>query len=252
MNICIIGKAKSKAVRQILESSKLTRYTAKCDIVVNYGVAGKKLKLFSRKHPSIANKPIINKFIGCSKYKAVKDAEERDILVPETRLSLLRTQKKKDFLTKKMHSQGGKGIIIAKTRVSLADKYYQKFVSDRKYELRVHAFSWMDQADWLLQKRLGDKDQIAWNYSKGGTFQTVHNSERYQLFKRAKEISSEILKIRHMAFGAVDFIVTDTRDIVFLEINSAPGFTELSKGMYINAFNTLSSLTKTQIHKCCN
>jgi len=252
MDIRIIGKLKSRAVNRIIKNTNLCRYSKKCDIVVNYGLAGKRLDLFCKKHPSILRKPMINKYIGCNKYKAVKEAKLNNIKVPITLLTLSKQLKKSDFLTKQLHSQGGKGIEKAKTKSKLINKYYQEFITTRKYELRVHAFAWLKQTDWLLQKRFGKKEKIAWNYSKGGTFKTINNASQYPLFKKAKAISEEILKIRNMAFGAVDFIITSTNEIIFLEINSAPGFTKLSEDMYIKAFDKLTTLTKNKILKYCN
>ena len=97
MDIRIIGKSKSKAVNRIIKNTKLCRYSKKCDIVVNYGLAGKRLNLFYKKHPSILKKPMINKYIGCNKYKAIKDAESNGIKVPITLLTLSKQFKKTDF-----------------------------------------------------------------------------------------------------------------------------------------------------------
>jgi len=252
MDIRIVGRPSSKAVTRIVKTTDLGRFTKKCHVVVNYGLAGRKLDTFIRKHPSLKYKPTINKYIGCNKYKAIKDAENIDIKVPETRLSLLKEHDASKFLTKRLHSQGGYGIVLAKTKSKLANKYYQVFITDRIYELRVHAFSWLKQKDWLLQKRFGKPEEIAWNYSKGGRFQTIHNADQYPLFKRAKGISEEILKIRNMSFGAVDFVVTKDRTILFLEVNSAPGFTELSEGTYVKAFQALKNFDKNELLSYCN
>jgi D-alanine-D-alanine ligase-like ATP-grasp enzyme len=45
-----------------------------------------------------------------------------------------------------------------------------------------------------------------------------------------------------MSFGAVDFIIDKKDNIYFIEINSCPGFTTLSNGIYINAVNKLMKL----------
>lgn len=251
MDIRIVGRPKSKAVTRIVNNTDLGRFTKKCDIVVNYGLAGKKLRAFINKHPSMATKPLINKYIGCSKYKAIKDAEAASIDVPETFMRLTSKQNPADFLTKRMHSQGGVGIVKAKGRDSITGKYYQKFVQNRKYELRVHGFLWVPEEDWLTQKRFGKDGEIAWNYHNGGRFQSIKHPNRYELFKKAKKITREALKTRNMSFGAVDFIVTTSGELLFLEVNSAPGFTELSEGAYINAFSCLKSKTKKDILALC-
>lgn len=251
MDVRIVGRKGSKAVTRIVKATNLGRYSKKCDVVVNYGLAGKRMRAFTGKHPSISRKPMLNKFIGCSKHTAIKDAEEAGIKVPKTFLSLPDKYKIKDFIVKKFHSQGGKGIAIAKTRKRLTDKYYQEFIQDRKYELRVHGFLWVDSEEWLTQKRFGKEGEIAWNYHNGGRFQTIRHPNSYDIFVKAKEITKEVLKIRNMSFGAVDFIVTNSGELLFLEINSAPGFTELSEGAYIGAFSQLAKFNKNKIIKYC-
>lgn len=251
MDIRIIGRLKSRAVKRIVKKTNLNRYSKICDIVVNYGLAGKKMEKFLAKHPSLKTKPMINKYIGCSKYKAINDAKNHDIVVPKTFLSLSKEYKISDFINKRIHSQGGIGICKATVRSKIIGNYYQEFIQNRLYELRVHGFKWTDSENWLIQKRFGKEDEIAWNYHNGGRFQTIRNPKKYDLFTKAKEITTEVLKIRNMSFGAVDFIVTSERQLLFLEINSAPGFTELSEGAYINAFDKLSDLSKTKILKFC-
>lgn len=251
MDVRIVGRKGSKAVTRIVKSTNLGRYTKKCNAVVNYGLAGKRMRAFTKKHPSLAQKPMINKYIGCSKYKAVKDAEAAGIEVPKTFISLPSKYKMDDFLTKKMHSQGGKGIVIAKSRSKITGKYYQEFITDRRYELRVHGFLWMDKSSWLTQKRFGKEGEIAWNYHNGGRFQTIKRPDNYDIFIEAKKITKEVLEIRNMSFGAVDFIVTSSGKLLFLEINSAPGFTELSEGAYVEAFSTLAKLSKSKLIKYC-
>lgn len=251
MDIRIVGRPGSKAVTRIVKNTGLGRYTKKCNAVVNYGLAGKRFRKFVTKHPSLANKPIINKFIGCSKYKAIKDAEDAGIKVPKTFMSLSRGQDPSNFLTKKMHSQGGVGIVQATKRSAITGKYYQEFIQNRKYELRVHGFAWVDDSEWLIQKRFGKEGEIAWNYHNGGRFQSIRHPNKYELFTKAKKIAKKALEIRNMSFGAVDFLVTTGGDILFIEVNSAPGFTELSEGAYINAFEALNRLSKTEIFKYC-
>ncbi len=249
--ISIVGRPGSKAVKRIITNTDLYRYAKNCDFVINYGLAGQKMGLFVKNNPSLPRKPIINKYIGCSKFKAVKDAEAIGIKVPKTLLSLNFEDKKTDFLTKRLHSQGGIGIIKATGKGRVTGKYYQEFIENRRYELRVHGFLWVDEKDWCIQKRFGREGEIAWNYHNGGRFQTIQNPNDYKVFVDAKEITKKVLKMRNMAFGAVDFIVTTSGDLLFLEINSAPGFTKLSEGAYILAFSMLTRSSKSKILQYC-
>lgn len=249
MDIRIIGKPGSKAVKRLLNRTDLKRYNKKCEIVVNYGLAGARFKKFIDKHPSIMKKPIINRDVGHSKYRMIQIAEKNGILVPSSYISLPKTCKTSNFISKKFFSQGGLGIVKAKTKKMREGRYYQEFIKTRDYELRIHGFLWMDKPYWLTQKRFGKKDVIAWNYSKGGTFQTVNDP---RAFTEAKDITDRILNLNRMSFGAVDFIVDNSGNLFFLEINSSPGFTELSEGYYVEAFNKLKKLNKKSILKYCN
>ena len=105
--------------------------------------------------------------------------------------------------------------------------------------------------DLNIQKRLGDKDTLAWNFSAGGYFQTVHNTKQ-KIFVNAQDIARKVLDVMGMAFGAVDFVITDDYEIYFLEVNSAPGFTELSKPIYLEAFSKLKTLQLKKFTSLCN
>lgn len=248
MIISIIGKKGSKAMAQLVNFTDIVRYTKRCDLVVNYGLVGKRLDAFVAVYPSLKSKLIMNRYIGKNKFDVLNDVSALGIVnVPASYKKLPTGASKSDFIVKKYHSVAGKGIAKATTCGKLPDKYYQRFISERKYELRVHGFMWAPKQNWLVQKRLGSPDKIAWNFHKGGKFQTVHNPGNYRLFKEACDITEKILSMRRMQFGAVDFVVTDTYGLVFLEVNSAPGFTEISRPMYVKNFNALTKMSKMEI-----
>jgi glutathione synthase/RimK-type ligase-like ATP-grasp enzyme len=191
---------------------------------------------------------MLNKNAGRAKLSAIRDAEKDGIKVPESKLSLSPKDNPKLWIEKRQNSIGGLGIKLAsKNRRRIHGKYFQRFVNDRKYEIRVHAFSWTD--NWSVQKRHGSQDEIAWNFRNGGTFSTVHNPNSGKVFIDAIEISKRILEIRHMSFGAVDFIVDNDLNVYFIEINSAPGFKELSAHIYIDAFNVLKGMSSKELKK---
>lgn len=249
-NICIIGNRASKSCREIINNVGIRRYVGqKADAIINYGVSGERLDLFFRKYPPAIKVPMINGHVGRSKYSSVKDAENKGIIVPETRLSLSETAKLSDWIEKRVHSSQGNGIIAARGRGRIVGKYYQKMVKERKYELRVHAFSWIPKKDWAVHKRVGPADQIAWNFHQGGHFQSVQSPNSHKVFIDAKDIAEKILKIMGMVFGAVDLIVDNSMKIYFIEINSSPGFSELSKGIYFDAMAKLKSLPVGEINK---
>ena len=125
-------------------------------------------------------------------------------------------------------------------------------VKSRKYELRVHAFSWIPKSEWAVHKRIGPSDQIAWNFHKGGHFQSIKSANSFGVFTEAKDISEKILEILKMSFGAVDLIVDNDMKIYFIEINASPGFSELSEDIYLGAMGRLKTLTKAEIKKFAN
>ena len=248
----LIAKPGSKARKDITAATGIGRYTGDKNnsvvAIINYGVCGDHLSTFLKKYPVAAKVPMLNKGIGCAKYTAVKAAEKEGIVVPETRLSLSKEHKLTDWIIKRQHSIGGIGIKYAQNKNQNPGHYYQKFVSNRKYELRVHAFTW---TKCTVQKRIGKADIIAWNFKNGGHFLNVQQPEKYKLFREAIQVALKILEIRAMAFGAVDFIVDTEGKLYFIEVNSSPGFTDFSKHIYVDAFTALTKCSKAQILGLC-
>jgi hypothetical protein len=248
----LVAKPGSKARRDITEATGISRYTGNKNntvaAIINYGLCGDHLSAFLKKYPAAAGLPMLNKNIGCPKYTAVKAAETKGIIVPETRLSLSKEHKLEEWIIKKQHSIGGIGIKYAPSKDQHAGHYYQRFVKNRKYELRVHAFTW---TNCTVQKRLGKSDVIAWNFKNGGHFISVQAPEKYKIFREAIQVALKVLEIRAMAFGAVDFIVDAEGKLYFIEVNSSPGFTDFSKHIYVDAFIALAKCSKAQILGLC-
>ncbi|MGD9158320.1 MAG: hypothetical protein PVG39_07950 [Desulfobacteraceae bacterium] len=253
MSIKLIGRKGATACKVICKETDMLRYKGKTktmpDALVNYGLAGSRLKAFYKLYPSAENIPTINKMVGYSKYRVCKMAEDQGIRIPDTKLELSAGDNKDEWLRKKFHSIGGKGIEIAKTRGKLTDGYYQKYINNRVYELRVHAFLWTDSKNWAVRKRFGAPGTIAWNHKNGGHFVTVNEPNKYRVFREAKEVSEKILIMLNMGFGATDFVVDTDYNVYFLEVNAAPGFAKLSRPTYINAFAELKKLSKKELLK---
>lgn len=253
VNLKIIGKKGSKACKTIREDADIRGYLgrtkAKPDALINYGLARPQLDSFYRRYPSAKGIPMVNKSVGYSKYNVVKRADDRKILVPGSKLSLNKSDKSDQWIEKRTNSIGGKGICLARGKRSIPGKYYQEFVKNRRYELRIHAFKWIPQEEWRIQKRLGKDDEIAWNYKNGGHFVTVKSPRSYKTFTEAAKISDQVLDMLGMSFGAVDFLVDRDYNLYFIEVNSAPGFTELSKPIYVDAFSKLKALSAKQMLK---
>jgi len=237
----IIGNRGSKAYKAIRTETGIQIQTKQTDtdVILNYGLNKDKIERLCAMFRSIRNIPVINKYVGKSKYRVVRDASANKITVPETKMSLSKDDIPNDWIEKRVHSSQGYGIKRARGRDKIPGKYYQKFVKNRTYELRVHAFAWIPKDLWSVHKRSGSADKIAWNFHQGGNFS---RTVRTNVTERAKTISEKILKLNDMSFGAVDFIVDKNDTIYFIEINSCPGFTTLSNTIYINAVNKLMKL----------
>ena len=248
MIVSIVGNKSSKSCRAIINNTGIRRYVGqKTDIIINYGLNSDKLALLFRKYPVAAEIPMLNSHIGQSKYQSVKSVEQNGILIPETRLTLPKTCNLSDWIEKRVHSSQGNGIITARGYGRIAGKYYQRMVKNREYELRVHAFSWILKKDWAIHKRMGPPDQIAWNFHQGGHFQRIHSLNNHKIFTDARNISEKVIEIMGMSFGAVDLIVDDNMKIFFIEINSSPGFSALSEGIYFDAMAKLKFLSMLEI-----
>ncbi len=249
-NIRIAGRKGSNAVKMIVDETDIKRYLGRkyqTDAIINYGLAGDHLGAFYRKYKDAKQIHMINANVGYSKLTGVRRAASAKILVPESKSSLGKKDNIKDFIEKRTNSIGGIGICKARGKGSISGKYYQQFIKDRRYELRVHAFKWTD--NWAVQKRVGPADAIAWNFKQGGHFITVRNPGSYKAFVEAREISAKILDLLNMSFGAVDFIVDTEYRVYFIEINSGPGFTNLSGKIYFDAFTKLKKLSDREISK---
>lgn len=241
MTIRIIGNRGSKAYKAIRMETGIQVHTKQIDtdVILNYGVNMDKMERLCAMHKSIKNAIVINKHVGKSKYSVVRNASANKITVPETKLTLSKDDIPKDWIEKRIHSSQGYGIKVATSRDRISGKYYQKFIRNRIYELRVHAFLWMPKDSWGVHKRSGSVDKIAWNFHQGGNFSRTVKTD---ITERAKSISEKILKLNDMSFGAVDFIIDKKNTIYFIEVNSCPGFTTLSNNIYINAVNKLMKL----------
>jgi hypothetical protein len=249
-DIQIIGKKGSKSRKAITTNTGIPLYTGRGprpDAIVNYGLAGDRLQRFFIGHPLAKSILMLNKYIGHPKQVAVARIGKSGMLVPDTAMSLPKSEKVSDWIEKRVNSSQGVGICYATHRKSIPGKYYQRMIKERLFELRAHAFIWLPVDEWVLQKRLGPQDQIAWNFSQGGHFQSVPSTDRYGVYKETRRLSRKILDVLNMEFGAVDFIVDSKRNIYFIEINSSPGFTEYSQSIYFNAMNKLKNLSPAEI-----
>lgn len=256
MTICrlrMICRKGSQSCAEIVKGTGIKRYIgAKTDALINYGSSGQRLMNFYKRFPSAKRVPTINKFVGYSKYKVVQIAEKSNILIPESRLELGESTNLDQWIEKRFNSQSGYGICRARRRGRISGKYYQRFINDRISELRVHGFRWIAPEDWKVQRRHGEKGEIAWNFNKGGHFSSIRTPAAHRDCRKAINITETILELLNMAFGACDFVIGANGDVWFIEINSCPGFQELSKGLYIDAFDRLKDMSVRNVLEYAN
>jgi hypothetical protein len=237
----------SKTCKLVIEETGIPRYRrgVRPEVVVNYGVAGERMERWRRLNPYGDTLPMVNRDLSVDKFRAVLKAQEMGVRCPESRQSLEREHELDKWLEKPFYSQGGRGIQIAVGRYHY-HKYFQEFIRDRVYELRVHTFKWIPRETWVVQKRVGEPDQVTWNHKTGGRFITVNDTSQ-RVFQEAIENSAKVLEILKMGFGAVDFIVDEGRRVYFIEVNSAPGVNGLSEGIYVEAFEGLKEMEKEKV-----
>ena len=243
MRLAFIHRGSATA-KMIMSETGIPRWGRGCraDVLVNYGVAGSRFIDWQTRNTFGRRLPMLNKPIRMNKFEVLREVEPTEIKVPETRRYLDRRHALDGWLEKPFYSQAGRGICVATTRRELDDKYYQQFISNRLYELRVHAFNWISTDEWVIQKRVSeDPEAITWNHHTGGSFITV-NDRRQRVFEEAEDIAQGVLKALGMQFGGVDLIVDTNRKVYFIEINSAVGCHGLSDPIYVDAFERLKGM----------
>ena len=210
--------------------------------IINFGGVSNVGNL-SHIFPHANSLKIYNANIPFNKYKAINCVS---IPIPITKLALTNEDNPSDYIVKPFYSIGGRGIEKASSRCALSNKYYQKFIDNRWYEPRVHAMNWLNIDEWFTNVRIGPENQIAWNNKQGGKFKKVETYEGMigiridDIVRKAKEYAKVALLDLSMDFGAIDFIVDKNKNIYFLEINSSPGFKNLSKEYYYKSFGKLT------------
>jgi len=244
-DIRLIGAKNSHACKEILTDTNIRKLSTNTiilpDLLVNYGLPYQSIMAILSNSEKLRGIPIINKNARLSKFQVLMTASDIGILIPDSKLSLSLDDNKKEWIEKRIHSIGGLGIRFAGQRGKIPNKYYQRFVRNRVYEARVHAFSWINSKKWVVQKRIGDQREIAWNFKNNGLFVSINKPYEYELYRTTINITKKLMNALKVQFCASDFIICKNKDIYFLEINSAPGFQDLSRQTYISAFNKLQT-----------
>ncbi|MHA2063934.1 MAG: hypothetical protein ACXABY_06070 [Candidatus Thorarchaeota archaeon] len=227
----------------------------------NYGLQGKKLHDYHAKYPQLQRLPIFNHEQVGNKYDHVKMAQKAGIMVPITcrepaEYPIAERADGFRWIKKPYYSLGGRDIDFHDENYALPHSHYvQQFIDNRRYEMRVHAWAWIDPSNWIFQKRVHEdgENQLAWNHHNGGKFITIDNPTD-PLHNRLREAVKKLMKKFGYQFGAADFIIQNPgkkgQKLVnyFIEWNLAPGWTlaRIEK-MYKDCFEVLQTLTKEHV-----
>jgi hypothetical protein len=251
------GSDYMKAIKGWLGNHKI----AECNIAFNYGLQGQKLKDYHAKYPQLQRLPIFNhEHIG-NKYAHVQVARTAGVPVPIT------CHKPEEYpyaerpdgfrwIAKPYYSLGGRDIDYHDEGNEVPNTHYvQQKIDNRRYEMRVHAWAWVDPKHWIFQKRVHEDGEnvLCWNAHNGGKFITVENPDE-PLFERLREDTKKLMKAFGYQFGAADFIVQNPGKKgkllkhYFMEWNLAPGWTlDRTEKVYKENFEALQGLNREQV-----
>jgi hypothetical protein len=232
-------------------------------MAVNYGLQGEDLIAYGLRNTAINNIPVLNHKQAGNKYEQISAVQGMDEVVPRS-CSLVLIGGAKPYehcIAKPFYSLGGRDIFRVE---NLADvnpdtHYLQEEVTNRRYEMRVHAFAWIDEQQWLFQKRVHDDgdEVLAWNHHNGGRFITIEDPHD-ALHDRIRASVKVIMKRLGYQFGAVDFIIKnpgqrgEQLQHYFLEWNLAPGWTlDRTRDYYKDSFSALKEVQMDLVEAMC-
>jgi hypothetical protein len=221
--------------------------------VFNYGLQGDRLDTYIERHPRITDLPNLNMYQFGNKYECVMAVRQAVMPAPMSWKYRQRADIDVDrLIVKPYYSLGGRGVHRVNgpeymTEEERRTHYLQEEITNRRYELRCLAASWVDPQNWLFLKRVHDNGEaeLAWNHHNGGRFITV-NDPSDALFGRVREDVKKMLPLLGYQFGAVDFIIQNNPGgrlkHFFIEWNLAPGWSMPStQEWYNNCFLTLKT-----------
>jgi hypothetical protein len=246
MKLFVFGKPGStymKIIRKYV-NGWLPNWRESYDGALNYGLQGGKLSDYLSRNPRVAHLPILNRTQHGNKHQdceAVTNALETNQIdachvpaiskIPGSASHGWYVPTDGTWILKPYWSFGGRNIVPYTGNESIGNRYYQQRVPKRRYEMRVHAWKWVDPQHWIFQKKTheGGEEQLTWNHHTGGKFNTVR--EPYDpLHDRMREFTSLIMDTLGYQFGACDFIISNPGErgvplkTWFIEWNLAPGW----------------------------
>jgi hypothetical protein len=261
MRIKVLSRRGSRTgtiMREILGNRNISN----CEVAVNFGLQGDGLRQYEQRYPSITRLPIMNHRQYGNKYDHIQQALHVGVPAPLSSNHITGNEMNSgEWIAKPFYSQQGRGIYRINSRsrrrqfeVQRRSHYAQREITNRRYELRVHAWSWVDPSQWIFQKRLHERgdEVLAWNHDNGGNFVTVTDPTN-PLHDRIREDIKKLFTAFGYCFGAVDFIVQTPGSRgaqiphYFIEWNLCPGWTlDHVRDSYQAAFEALELMTPNQ------
>jgi hypothetical protein len=256
MRLKVIGRRGStyaSALRTLLDNTSISE----ADGIVNFGLQGSRLDNYLSRYPAVRQMPMLNARQFGNKLECVLSAIEEGVSAPDSfHPSMNRPTRNQHmgWLLKPYYSFGGRDIYEWRGGPLPDTHYLQRRVANRRYEIRVHAWTWIDPNQWVFQKRVHEngEDTLAWNHHNGGRFITI-NEPVDPLHNRIRTDVQTLASKFNYQFGAVDFIVQNAcrrgepLPHYFIEWNLAPGWTlDHVRDSYFQAFTELQQMTVEQ------
>lgn len=266
MRFGILGVPGSRSVRMLLANLDQLQNcrsggvrASNVDVVINYGLKGQRLEDWyrgNRRRAAFRGVPQINGAPAMNKFNAIVLASGNNVPVPTSfsRRDLVQGLDS-GYIFKPSFSQRGRGIVHMGQEPAGANGYYQQYIQNRRYEVRVVGATWYNEPWAVYKKSPGanmPEGQIAWNHDQGGVFRRV-NDISARVFSECISYTRTMLTAMGLQFGAADFIVDEDRQIYFIELNMRPGFTaDYGIGYYVGMFQRLLEQNQAEVNAILN
>lgn len=239
------GSSYGRQIRMALGNHRI----GECQGAINFGLQGSDLQDYLNRWQCIQHLPMINARQHGNKYECVRDASAAGVPAPWSATSTAGLYEDRSYIIKPFYSLGGRDIHRFEGNLP-GSHYIQEEITNRRYEMRVHCWKWIDPQRWIFQKRVhpDGNEQLTWNFHTGGSFITI-NEPFDPLHDRIRTSVQTLMNVFNYQFGAVDFIIANAGQRggqlphYFIEWNLAPGWTlEHVRDAYINNFQALEDL----------
>ena len=220
----------AKALDTVLIKHKNSKFKWSTDKVINWGHSNPPGPCMNMEAKNAIDKRITYDLldqasIPCPPY--TKDKETALEWIKKDKVVLART------LTK---ASEGRGIVILNVNKDINAPLYTQYIK-KKHEFRVHVVN--GKPIKLQQKKLRKNLQhnIIRNTKNGYVFGHISEDLPVDIKERLSFLAVSAVKVLKLDFGAVDIIWNKHHNKLYvLEVNTAPGISELTAKTYADAF----------------